>query len=667
MKRTSTAVIAAARLREGLHCALWLLCAAMLAGIPLGTGCESPGEPDAEGGDRSAPSVQSTLPVADQVGVPTVDPITVVFNERVNPGTVGPMNFRVTVLGQPVPGAILADGEARSFTYVPEGGLPESRRIEVEVRNVVDVAGNPLASPFLFGFRTAGDEPLPPRVPSNPRPPDGAVAVPIDTVFRWTGGSDTGDPVVYDFWLGRSPSTLSRLATGLDGTEFTPGPLPYSTGHIWQIVARSNGLETDGPLWSFTTAESPDPTNQPPDVPCNPSPEPKANDILVTTEFDWDCTSDPDGDPVTFDVYLGTSTDPGLVATVSDPPYEPVTPLTTMTRYYWRIEARDSFGAVSSSPLWSFDTEDAPPPNDPPSAPAPPISPPDGGTILGIAILLTWSGGEDPDGDPESYLVRFGTTNPPPDLRTVTIKAAFIQNLDNETTYYWQIVARDDHGHATEGPVWHFQTPGAPNDAPSAPCNPDPSNNDDSVPVGTSLDWGCGTDPDGDDVVYVVYFSGGTVATDSVATTDNREYSPPAPLAYSESYAWRIEARDDRGGVTSSPTWRFTTVAQNQPPTVPCNPDPGQGEKDIEPDGLRLRWGCGQDPDDGDEETYDVYFGLTPDPQLIDSVDERNYRVGGVDKFTTYYWKIVARDDRGGVTEGPVWHFTTGKEDDIIP
>ena len=643
--------------------ALWVLCAAILAGLPLGTGCESPGEPDSDGGDKSAPSVQSTLPAADQMNVPIVDPIVVVFNERVNPGTVGPMNFLVTVLGDPVSGAILADPEGRTFTYVPEANLPESRRVEVEVRNVVDVAGNPLASPFLFGFRTAGDDPLPPRVPSNPRPPDGAVAVPIDTVFRWTGGSDTGDPVEYDFWLGRTASSLNRLATGLDATEFTPGPLPYTTGHIWQIVARSNGLETDGPLWSFTTAESPDPTNQPPDEPCNPTPEPKATDVLVSTDFDWECTTDPDDDDVTFDVYLGTSTDPGLVASVNGPPFVPSAPLTAMTRYYWRVEARDPFGGVTSSPLWSFDTEDAPPPNDPPSAPAPPITPPDGGTILGFAILLTWSGGDDPDGDPESYLVRFGTSNPPPDLRTVTIKATLVQNLQFQETYYWQIVARDDHGHATEGPVWYFQTPGAPNDPPSTPCNPDPSNNDDSVPVGTSLDWGCGTDPDGDDVVYVVYFSVGTAATDSVATTSVREYSLPAPLQHSQSYAWRIEARDDRGGVTSGPTWRFTTVAQNQPPNAPCNPDPDDGKENVSPDSLRLRWGCGMDPDDADDVTWDVYFGLTPDPQFIDSVDERNYRVGGVDEFTTYYWKIVARDDRGGVTEGPVWHFTTGEDD----
>jgi hypothetical protein len=650
-------------LRGAFLSVLWLLSAALLAGIPLGTGCESPGEPDSDAGDQSAPSIQSTDPSADQLNVPTEKPILVVFNERVNAGTVGPMNFRVTVLGDPIPGAILAGADGRSFTYVPEAGLPESRRVEVELRNVVDVAGNPIAAPFLFGFRTAGDDPLPPRAPSNPQPGDGATAVPIGATFHWTGGSDTGDPVVYDFWLGRTASSLSRLATGLTGTEFTPGPLPYATGHIWQIVARSNGLETDGPLWSFTTEENPDPTNQPPDAPCNPTPEPKATDVLTTAELGWQCTTDPDGDNVTFDVYLGTSTNPELVATVGDPPFVPEAPLAVMTRYYWRIEARDPFGGVTTSPLWSFDTEDAPPPNDPPSAPAPPITPPNGSTILGIATLLTWSGGDDPDGDPETYLVRFGTANPPPDLRTVSIKATLIDDLDNERTYYWQIVARDDHGHATEGPVWSFNTPGAPNDPPSSPCNPNPPHNEDSVPVDAKLKWGCGSDPDGDDVTYVVYLSVGTSATDSVATTSVKEYQPPASFEYAQTYAWRIEARDDRGAVNSGPTWEFTTVAENQPPNAPCNPDPDNGKEDVSPDSLRLRWGCGQDPDDGDEVAYDVYFGLTPDPQFIDSVSERNYRVGGVDEFTTYYWKIVARDNRGGVTEGPVWHFTTGEED----
>jgi hypothetical protein len=61
-----------------------------------------------------------------------------------------------------------------------------------------------------------------------------------------------------------------------------------------------------------------------------------------------------------FDVYLGTS--PGSQPLVSSygvvPWYEPDT-LQENTTYYWRIVARSAWGTIQS-PLWSFQTGDAP-------------------------------------------------------------------------------------------------------------------------------------------------------------------------------------------------------------------------------------------------------------------------------------------------------------------
>ena len=151
---------------------------------------------------------------------------------------------------------------------------------------------------------------------------------------------------------------------------------------------------------------------------------------------------------------------------------------------------------------------------------------------------------------------------------------------------------------------------------------------------------------------------------DSVATTTTTTYTPPAPFEHSASYGWRIEARDDHGNASSSPVRDFETEDQNQPPAAPCNPTPDDGADHVSPDNIRLRWSCGRDPDD-DPETYDVYFGTTPEPNFIDTVGTRSYFLGGIEPQTTYYWKVVAKDNRGGVTEGPLWSFTTRA--DILP
>jgi hypothetical protein len=96
-----------------------------------------------------------------------------------------------------------------------------------------------------------------------------------------------------------------------------------------------------------------------------------------------------------------------------------------------------------------------------PAAVAPPnpavlISPSDGGWAMPNASLNWMSGG----GLPDSYDVYFGTTNPPAFVGN-QIANTYTPTLAAETTYYWQIVPRNDFGPAVDCPVWSFQTPSA--------------------------------------------------------------------------------------------------------------------------------------------------------------------------------------------------------------
>ena len=56
-----------------------------------------------------------------------------------------------------------------------------------------------------------------------------------------------------------------------------------------------------------------------------------------------------------YEVYLGTSSTPSLVATTSVPGYTPPAGLSTGTTYYWQIAAVNSAGTASSA-VWSFTT-----------------------------------------------------------------------------------------------------------------------------------------------------------------------------------------------------------------------------------------------------------------------------------------------------------------------
>ena len=63
---------------------------------------------------------------------------------------------------------------------------------------------------------------------------------------------------------------------------------------------------------------------------------------------------------------------------------------------------------------------------------------------------------------------------------------------------------------------------------------------------------------------------------------------------------------------------------------------------------------------DGDALTFDVYFGTDnpPTTMVSENQSEITFDVNTV-TTTTYYWKIVVKDDKGGQTNGQVWSFYT--------
>jgi formylglycine-generating enzyme required for sulfatase activity len=95
--------------------------------------------------------------------------------------------------------------------------------------------------------------------------------------------------------------------------------------------------------------------------------------------------------------------------------------------------------------------------NQPPNNPFSP-SPANGATAQSLTTTLGWTGG-DRDGDNVTYDVYFGTANPPA-TKVANRQSTLTYNpaMGVKTTYYWQIVAWDEHNFSTPGPVWSFTT-----------------------------------------------------------------------------------------------------------------------------------------------------------------------------------------------------------------
>jgi hypothetical protein len=194
------------------------------------------------------------------------------------------------------------------------------------------------------------------------------------------------------------------------------------------------------------------------------------------------------------------------------------------------------------------------------------------------------------------------------------------------------------------------------NEPPNTPGSPSPQDNATGVNLATTLTWNC-TDPNGDPLTYDVYFGtnpnpitkegeGLTTASKNVAGL----------TTYSTDYYWKVVAKDGRGGETSSSIWKFTTK-DNEAPNTPHNPFPANNAQNLSLN-INMEWEC-TDPE-GDPLTYDFYFGKSSNPPLHTAgISSKNKLVGGLDNYTMYYWKIIAKDDHGNEISSPVWHFRT--------
>ena len=101
--------------------------------------------------------------------------------------------------------------------------------------------------------------------------------------------------------------------------------------------------------------DKPTKPNNLPYYPISPSPSNGATDQSTNVDLSW-VGGDPDGDPVTYDLYLGTKSSPPLLASgLVQTNYDPGS-LNENTQYYWKIVSKDNRGGETPGPIWNFTT-----------------------------------------------------------------------------------------------------------------------------------------------------------------------------------------------------------------------------------------------------------------------------------------------------------------------
>ncbi|HEX2723239.1 MAG TPA: Ig-like domain-containing protein, partial [Gemmatimonadaceae bacterium] len=221
----------------------------------------SPPPPPPPPADVTPPTVVSSTPPTGSMNVSVTSPVRVTFSEDMNPATITSSTFTLTVGGAPVSGSVSFDG-TRTATFVPAAGILAEGQSYVGTVNtgVTDVAGNPMASSFIFTFSTA-DNTAPSITARSPSP--GASNVATNTIVQVTFSepmnSSTINGGTFTLSAGGAPVAAS-VAYNSDTRVATLSPsAPLSAGQTYTVTLTTgikdvsgNGLAASD-VFSFTT------------------------------------------------------------------------------------------------------------------------------------------------------------------------------------------------------------------------------------------------------------------------------------------------------------------------------------------------------------------------------------------------------------------------------
>ncbi|MDE2236584.1 MAG: hypothetical protein KGK30_01725, partial [Elusimicrobia bacterium] len=186
----------------------------------------------------------------------------------------------------------------------------------------------------------------PPTVPAN-QSKTGTVLyhgfTPAQSFFWGSSTDPLGDPFTYSLYYGTNSASMAVISSATLGVTL---PVPLNTGFYYSVVATNiYGASSPSPLnWVFYQF-----TNNPPGP----------FDVIGTTgsvaarqtatTLSWTASVDPDGDPVSYGVFLGTAASSLSLLTTTPKTSAQLGSLAFGTTYYWRVDAYDGYGGTTTA------------------------------------------------------------------------------------------------------------------------------------------------------------------------------------------------------------------------------------------------------------------------------------------------------------------------------
>lgn len=200
------------------------------------------------------------------------------------------------------------------------------------------------------------------------------------------------------------------------------------------------------------------------------------------------------------------------------------------------------------------------------------------------------------------------------------------------------------------------------NRPPSVPEQVYPLNNTLCINNTVDFQWSESKDLDNDKITYKVEISENSGFTSIAQTKTVSTNSTTITLEKGKVFYWRVKAIDSENAESDfSSSSQFLTEGEGVTNHLPFSPDlvvPNSNEI-IDGTSAILSWSASDA--DADTLTFDVYLDTVNPPltKVSDNQTETTYSASNLTVATTYYFKVVVKDGKGGETIGQVWSFST--------
>jgi murein DD-endopeptidase MepM/ murein hydrolase activator NlpD len=237
-------------------------------------------------------------------------------------------------------------------------------RVETNPRVVTDVNGDRKADVIGFandGVYVAssnGRRFVSNRIPTNPSLSTNRIAEnkSIGTTVGVLSSTDVDSGETFTYTLVSGTGSTDNNSFSISGNTLkTTKKFNYEVKNSYSIRIRTT--DSKGLYFEKVFKISVTNVNEAPTKAKTPAPANGSINMVSTTTLKWVASTDPEKDTVKYDVYLGTSATALKRVSLNQTTLTFKPTLKSKTKYFWRIDAKDSKGLVTKGSVWNFTTK----------------------------------------------------------------------------------------------------------------------------------------------------------------------------------------------------------------------------------------------------------------------------------------------------------------------